>query len=585
MLITKSSFILLLEFSKHIKKRRKLQLMILLILMFFTSFLEVASIGILLPFLGILTSPASFFKNEYLQPLIKILDITSPTQLLLPLTIIFSVIILLAGFTRVLFVFLQTRISYAIGADISINIYRRTLFQPYLIHISRNSSEIISGISNKANSIITNTVLPFLTICNSLLMIVMIVITLFIIHPLAATSAFFGFGIIYFVIVKIANKQIEKDGYNVNIYTTQVVKALQEGLGGIRDVLLDGTQDVYCEIYRKADAPLRKSQSNLQIISNSPRFLIESFAMVLIAVLAYFLASQEGGVATAIPILGSLALGAQRLLPVLQQAYSSWATLLGSSASLESTIELLNQPIFDDRISFKSQSIGFKNDIVLESVSFKYSNDTPFVLKDISIKIPKGACIGFIGTTGSGKSTLLDIIMGLLEPTKGRLLIDDVEISDSNRNSWQSHIAHVPQTIFLADTTIAENIAFGIPLDEIDYDRVIEASKKAQINTFIDTLDKKFMTKVGERGVRLSGGQRQRIGIARALYKKADIIIFDEATSALDNTTETSVMDSIENLSSDLTILIVAHRISTLKKCSQIINIENGLIHDIETLA
>jgi ATP-binding cassette subfamily B protein len=270
-------------------------------------------------------------------------------------------------------------------------------------------------------------------------------------------------------------------------------------------------------------------------------------------------------------------------LPILQQAYYSWATIKGGEEFLRDTMELLDQPILINDNEPVKELVSFNNNITLDSVSFRYNTDSPLVINNMSLTIPKGARVGIIGVTGSGKSTVLDIIMSLLKPSSGNLMIDGVNISHENYRSWQAHIAHVPQSIYLADATILENIAFGIALDEIDFDRVKEAAYKAQIAETIESWDNKYLTKVGERGVRLSGGQRQRIGIARALYKKADVIIFDEATSALDNLTENEVMSAIENLGTNLTIIIVAHRLTTLKSCSKIFELEAGNVINIRS--
>lgn len=298
--------------------------------------------------------------------------------------------------------------------------------------------------------------------------------------------------------------------------------------------------------------------------------------MLLIAALAYTLAQQSDGIAKAIPVLGALALGAQRLLPVLQQAYGAWSSIQGGKASLQDTLELLDQPLPDYAGQPAAKPLPFRQYINLNQLSFRYSPQTPWVLKNLDLRIVKGSRVGFIGATGSGKTTLLDIVMGLLQPTDGMIEIDGQSITTSNNRSWQAHIAHVPQAIFLADSTIEENIAFGVPKNQIDHERVRQAAHQAQIAEIIETWPKHYQTFVGERGIRLSGGQRQRIGIARALYKQADVIIFDEATSALDNETEQAVMQAIEGFSEDLTILIIAHRLTTLKNCTQIVELGNG---------
>jgi ATP-binding cassette subfamily B protein len=251
--------------------------------------------------------------------------------------------------------------------------------------------------------------------------------------------------------------------------------------------------------------------------------------------------------------------------------------LWGGTSSLRDTLELLDQPL-PDYINQKNLHLSFNQEIALQGLKFRYSPHTPYVLNNINLVIKKGSRVGFIGTTGSGKSTLLDIMMGLLQPTEGFLKIDHNVIDGVNHRGWQERIAHVPQAIFLADTSVEENIAFGIPSDQIDQSRVRRAAQQAQIADIIESWPSGYQTFVGERGIRLSGGQRQRIGIARALYKQADVIIFDEATSALDGETEDAVMQAIEGLGKDLTILIIAHRLTTLKSCTQIVELSLGEI-------
>jgi ATP-binding cassette subfamily B protein len=300
--------------------------------------------------------------------------------------------------------------------------------------------------------------------------------------------------------------------------------------------------------------------------------------MVLIAALAYFLSLRAGGIATALPVLGALALGAQRLLPTLQQIYNAWASIAGSHASLIDTIALLDQPLPTELLQPAPAPLRLKDDIRFDAVRFRYTSEGPWVLDGVNLTISKGTRVGFVGSTGSGKSTSLDILMGLLMPTEGELLVDGQPISGNRLRAWQPSIAHVPQSIFLSDTTLAENIAFGVPREAIDLDRVQQAARQAQIADFIESSPKGYQAYVGERGIRLSGGQRQRIGIARALYKQASVLVFDEATSALDNSTEQSVMDAIEGLNRNLTILMIAHRLTTVKRCDMIVELEQGRV-------
>ena len=446
------------------------------------------------------------------------------------------------------------------------------------MHVSRNSSEVISGITNKVNGVVFGVLLPSLTLVSSTFLLVAIMLALIIINPIVATVAAVGFGASYALITWVSRRRLHRNSQSIAYEQTQVVKALQEGLGGIRDVLLDGTQPVYCDIYRKADYPLRQAQGNNAFIGQSPRYIMEALGMVLIAALAYALSRQAEGIETALPVLGALALGAQRLLPALQQIYSSWASIAGSHNSLADTISLLDQPLSVELLQPAPAPLLSQQDIRFCNVRFRYSSDGPWVINGINLKIPRGARVGFVGSTGSGKSTTLDLFMGLLQPTEGEFLVDGQPISGNRLRAWQRSIAHVPQSIYLADTTLAENIAFGVPPGNIDLDRVRQTAHQAQIADFIESNPEGYQAHAGERGIRLSGGQRQRIGIARALYKQANVLVFDEATSALDNTTEHSVMEAIDGLNRDLTILLIAHRLTTVRRCDTIVELEHGRV-------
>ena len=571
---TPSTFTLFKRFWLHMSPRRRFQTGLLLGLMLITAFAEVLSIGAVLPFLGILTSPEVVFAQPRLAPLIQILGIQTPAQLLLPLTLAFILATILSGLMRIVLIWAQYRLSSAIGTDLSLNVYRRTLFQPYAVHVARNSSNIIAAISSKIGSVI-GFLMSALTLISSFFLMFMILGVLLLIDPLIAVTAFVGFGLVYMLVIALTKKRLLRDSKRISQQSNRVVKALQEGLGGIRDVLIDGTQNTYCDIYRTADQSLRRAQANVGIVSGSPRFMIEALGMVLIAVLAYVMAQRSAGIAGAIPVLGALALGAQRLLPVLQQAYSSFSAIRGNKTNLEDVIDLLDQPMPSEGTALV-KPIAFEHDIKLNNVSFQYAKQSPMVLKNVDVTISKGSRVGFMGSTGSGKSTLIDVVMSLLKPTQGSLDIDGQAITTSNHRAWHAHLSHVPQSIFLADSSIAENIAFGVPKVLIDMQRVQLAAQQAQIAQTIAGWQDGYETFVGERGVRLSGGQRQRIGIARALYKQANVIIFDEATSALDNATEREVMQAIDGLGGELTVIIVAHRLSTLKHCSHIIELKHG---------
>jgi len=561
-----------------LNKKRKIQVYLLLFLTVIASFFEAISISMILPFLSILSDPDIFFQKYNFQKLYEYLNIKNSSQIVLPITVLFISITIFSGLIRLLLLWSQTKLSYAIGADFSSSIYKRTLYQPYNIHINRNSSSIIAGISGKANTIVSSAIMPFMLILSSLFIIITIMLALVNASPIIAISSLFGFALLYIVVFNLTKKKLRANSKQISFQSSQVVKIIMEGLGGIRDVLIDGTQHEYCKKYKKADEPLRSAQANIQIISNSPRYIIEAIGMILISYFAFQLAIKSN-LNTAIPIIGSFAFGAQRLLPALQQIFSSLTSMRGGMDSINDALDLLEQPL-----PVEEKEINFMNFIKyihLNSSYYKYDNKEAFVIKGIDIKIKKGSKIGLIGKTGSGKSTLLDLIMGLLKPTSGYIYIDDIKLENKNYRSWQKKISHVPQSIFLTDGSIMENIAFGIQKDQINFDKVLYAAEKAQLSSTIETWENKYNTLVGERGVNLSGGQRQRIGIARALYKESEVIILDEATSALDNETESNVMDSLDNLEKDITIIIVAHRLTTLKKCDTIISISDGMIESV----
>jgi ABC-type multidrug transport system fused ATPase/permease subunit len=560
---------------RHISPRRRGQFAILLGLTVLSSLAEVVSLGAVLPFVGILTQPEKVFTSPWLANFVGVFGITSGAELVLPLIIGFAAAALTAGGLRLLLLWVSIRLGNATGADLSVEVYRRTLYQNYSVHIARSSSEIISGITQKVSAA-TGVLVSVVAVITSSILFVAIMVTLLVIDPMVAIVAMISFGSAYGFIGLLTRRRLVHNSHCIAIEQTQVVKALQEGLGAIRDVLLDGTQKVYCNIYQRAILRLQRASGENNFISQAPRYAMEALGMALIAIFVLVLSHQEGGVAAALPILAMLALGAQRLLPLMQQLYGNWSVVAGSKSALSDVLTLLDQPLPAQVNLQEPEPLALKNSIQFRNVSFRYNSNGPWVIEDVNLSISKGARVGIVGATGSGKSTAVDLLMSLLEPTQGQILVDGQPVDFENKRAWQRTIAHVPQSIYLSDATIAENIAFGIPLDQIDLVRVRQAAQQAMIAEFVEGRPESYSAIVGERGVRLSGGQRQRIGIARALYKRASVLIFDEATSALDNETEQAVMQEIEGLSKDLTIFIIAHRLTTLKNCDVIIKLDVG---------
>ena len=354
---------------------------------------------------------------------------------------------------------------------------------------------------------------------------------------------------------------------------------MQEGIGGIRDILLNNVQSFYVKLYAESDFPLRDAQAKGTFVAAYPRYILEPLGITLIACFGFYLVDIGRG-SEAIPLLGAIALGAQRLLPTSQKIYEGFTNSRAQIVQLGNIVNLMKVKITEYKKDILDNNFNLTKKIVFEDVSFRYSSDSKYVLKNINLTINKGENIGIVGMTGGGKSTFLDLLTGLLEPTEGRILIDDKNLNDPQDKlfllNWRSIISYVPQSIFLSDETIYENIAFAVAQSSISESKVKSCARNAQIDTFIESLPKKYQTTVGERGIQLSGGQRQRIGIARALYKNSQILVLDEATSALDNQTERFLIDSVNSIERDYTMIMVAHRFSTLKNCDRIITVENG---------
>lgn len=578
----------------HVSHRRRWQLSGLLVLMLVGAVAEMATLGAVVPFLALLADPG--MANQY-PLLLQVLGWLGGTtgNLLLSAAILFGIIAVGAGLVRILLMWVSLRISFGLGADIGGEVYRRTLYQPYSWHVARNSSEILAGI-DKVNAVVNSIITPLTQGAVSFVLSLGILAMLVAIDPQTALIAGIGFSILYGLTTLVLRRQLLRNSKIIAANVTLRVQAVQEGLGGIRDVLLDGTQPIYHRRFAVYDYAMRRGQAANNLIGATPRYIIEAFGMVFIVALAYWLAGRQGGLSGAIPVLGALAIGAQKLLPQMQLVYYSWSSISGNRNQLIDVLALLDRPIpaeYRQAPPHPPQALGPSQNrltrplIALRGVSFRYKPEATDVLQNINLEISRGLRVGFIGKTGSGKSTLIDLIMGLLEPTDGQIEIEGQPLVAGNRRLWQQRIAHVPQSIYLSDNSIAENIAFGLPTGLIDMARVKQAAAKAQIADFIQTLPQDYQTPVGERGVRLSGGQRQRIGLARALYKQADVLVLDEATSALDDATEKAVMVAIKALSNELTVLMIAHRVTTLRDCDRIIELCDTQVHrtsDYQTL-
>lgn len=546
--------------------------------MLLSSVAELLTLASLFPFLAVLSDPNKALQLGFVARLSQLFGVGSTSNLLVALTFLVAVAALAAAAIRTANLYYTGRLAALIGNDLSVDAYERTLYQPYEVHTSRNSSEIITKVSY-AGLLVAGVLQPLLSSITSAVLTITIVIGLLSYEPILACALALVLGMTYWLISKVSKRRLRQVSSRSASFQESMLKAQQESLGGIRDVILEDSQPVYVEIFRRLDRPFRLLNAEAVFVAQMPRFLLEGIGIAAIATSAMVLASLRG-FASALPSIGVLILGVQRLLPAIQMIYASLTTIRSYREILSGTLMLLEQRKPINTEAEDKLSLSFRQTIRFDDVHFRYG-DSKEIISGLSFEVRKGECIGLVGTTGSGKSTTADLLMGLLSPTTGRILVDEIPLQGENptsdrRATWRKLIAHVPQSIFLTDNSIAANIAFGIENDRIDWMRLKQAATQAQIDSFICGLPAGYDTFVGERGVRLSGGQRQRIGIARALYKQAEVLVLDEATSALDSSTEHAFINVLAGLRRDLTVIMIAHRLTTLRYCDKVLEIEAG---------
>ena len=544
--------------------------------MIFVSFCEILSIGAVIPFLAVLADPSIIYNQEYVLKISNAFSIYNPDDLIFPFALIFILAILVSSSARIVLVWFSTKLSFETGLELGAEIFKKTLYQPYKIHIESNSSEVINGIVRKTDFIIQDIILESTRLFSSFFFITAVMGFLIFINPQMAISTFLGLGILYSLIILLNKSRLSSNSKKIALNTNEVMKNLQESLGGIKQVIVDGTQETFYKKFINVDKPLKKAQANTQVLVTLPRFFIEALGMILITAIALVFSTKYDGISSVVPFLGALALGAQRLLPILHQGYAGFSFIMGGEESLKDVLAFL------DRTPSLAQNenvekLDFNKSISFNDVCFAYKDGEKNVLENLTLSIQKNSVVGFAGETGSGKTSTLDLILGILSPNSGNIKIDDFELKNSVIRKWQNNLSHVPQNIFLSDASIKENIAFGQDYKNSKNELIEEASQIALVSDFARNLPNGLNTKIGERGVQLSGGQLQRIGIARALFRKPKVLILDEATSALDNITERKIIKNIQEIP-NLTVIMVAHRLSTLENCEKIFYLKNGAI-------
>ncbi len=574
----------LLQLYRLLSPVRRRELLSLLFLMLLGGLAELAAIGSVVPFLSLLAGQSEQAPFVWLSDLFASLGAGDRGEQLIAASLLFMAAAVVAGALRLQLAWSTQNFVLSLGHELAVEIQRRTLAQPYSYHVSRNSSEIIASL-DKVRMLVFGVLLQLMRAVTAGLIAIFIVAALVRIDPVTAAIAGIAFGLLYALVSAVTRKRLARNSAVLGPAFEQRVQIIQESLGGIRDVIIDNSQAVYLDEFRKVDARLNRAQATTAFIGTAPRFIIEAAGMVLIAALALAISGREGGLAQALPILGAVALGAQRLLPLIQQLYTAWTNLAGQRSVTAQVLDLLELPV-EESSAQPAKPLELRDAVTFDKVSFTYPGRHDPALQDISLRVERGSRVALVGPTGSGKSTLADLLMGLLEPTGGTITVDGAALTAANRRAWQRGIAHVPQAIFLADASIARNIAFGVPATDVDMERVAHAARTAQLDDFITSLPDGYETSVGERGVRLSGGQRQRLGIARAVYKDAPLLVLDEATSALDDDTEVAVIEALDRLGGEgRTIVIIAHRRSTIEHCDCVARLDNGRLVEIGSFA
>ena len=564
-----------------VKQRR--QFYFLQILVVFMAVMEILGVASIIPFMTLVGDANQLQEETFIAQVYTASGINSETKFLFMLGIAVMMMLFTATTISSFTIWKICMFSNKIGAEISERLYTHYLKQNWLFHASGSSASLTNKIAIDTIRVTSAIILPFMQMNAKSILAFLMVLGIFAFNPIVAIIIFSIFAFSYSILFTIVRMRLIQNGRIITRVNEKRFRLMNEGFGGIKDVLLLGRDNDFIKRFNKTGNSLAYSLGTNDALANVPRYIMELVAFVsTITVVLFLIVYYESDLGVILPILSVYALAGVKLLPAFQSIYTCIAKIRASTPAFES--------IQDDLINSKKTKSNYvkenntflvpKKQISLENVSFKYPNKNDLVINNVNISIPVNSIVGLVGPSGSGKSTLIDILLGLIEPYKGSMKIDDKVIDDSNRRAWQNTIGFVAQNIYLSEGSIAENVAFGIPQDEINYDKVHQALKLAHLDELISKYENGVHTRVGERGVQLSGGQRQRIGIARALYYKSEVLVFDEATSSLDGISEKKIMQAINNFSGKKTIIMIAHRLKTVQKCDQIFFLDKGQIID-----
>jgi ABC-type multidrug transport system fused ATPase/permease subunit len=562
------------------QRRRFYTLQILVIIM---TFAEVASIFSITPFMAIVGDPSILEKEGFLGMLYIRSNLGEPYQFIFYLGLIVLVILIISALISIFITWRLAMFATKIGVEIGDRLYSHYLNRDWLFHTMTSSSNLTKKISSETTRITDTFLLPLMYMNARLFLTLFVFLILLVYDPIVSIICLIVFSVAYIIIIKLARTRLEINSKNISAMFLERFKLMSEGFGGIKEVLLLGKSSEFKKRFTKAGNKLAHSQGVNKAIALVPRYFMEllGFASMVLLVI-YLITNSKSDLGLILPILSIYGIAGVKLLPALQQIYSSITTIRGNLSAYESIREdLININMeVAQKVEDNQQVWSKHNEISLKNITFNYPGKKSFALKDVSLTIKANTTVGFVGTSGSGKSTLIDVIIGLIKPQQGEITIDGAPLIKQNLRTWQNKIGIVPQAIFLTEGTIAENVAFGIPHDLIKHEQVKKVLKLAHLEEWVMGLDNGVHSKVGERGIQLSGGQKQRIGIARALYYEADVLVFDEATSALDGITEKAIMNAIHDFTGKKTLIMIAHRLTTVQKCDQIFMMNKGSIVD-----
>ena len=562
-----------------LSKKEKKKFSLLIFFIFIMAFLEMIGVASILPFIAVLANPSLIESNLILNQLFQISNsygVENQKQFIFILGILVFILLIFSQSFKVFTSFLQIQFVQMREYSIGKRLLEKYLNQPYSWFLNSNSADLGKNILSEVQQVIGAGLRPLLDLIAKSAIVITLVILLMVIELKISLIISLSLIVVYLLtfysmrkyMSQIAEKRLLNNGLRF--------KVLNEAFGGIKEVKISRLEKIYINLFSNYAKILAKTQTHAQIIGQTPRFVLEAIAFGGILLLMLYIISEKGSMNEALPILSLYVFAGYRLIPAFQQIYSSFTSLSFIGPSVNNLYKNLNFLKSID-VNKDKEPIPFNKKITLEKIHFSYPKTSKEAVKNISLSIPVQSLVGFVGTTGSGKTTTIDIITGLLEPQSGMLKVDDQTITSGNVSAWQRNIGYVPQHIFLNDDTIEANIAFGVSPKDVDQNLVENAAKIANLHSFIiEELPDQYKTIVGERGVRLSGGQRQRIGIARALYHDPKILILDEATNALDNQTEEEVMKAIDNIRKKITIILIAHRMNTLKNCDKVFLLDKG---------